>query len=90
MATAYLGILPRTMIWFLTIDTYSTYIILFAYNTLKREKQKTISPTDHLVLVSFVCPCLNRRAHYPILEKSSAQNITAFENQSKPHKLSDH
>ena len=40
---AYLSILPRAMIWFLTVDTTcSTYIILLTYNILKREKRKTI------------------------------------------------
>ena len=43
MASAYLIILPRTIIGFLTAGTtYSTNIILFAYNTLKQEKQKII------------------------------------------------
>ena len=38
----------------------------------------------------FVCPCYNRRTHYPTLEKPGAQNITACENQGKQCKLSDH
>ena len=37
----------------------------------------------------FMCPCYNRRAHYPTLEKHGAQNITARENQDKQHELSD-
>ena len=36
-----------------------------------------------------MCPCYNRRAHYPTLEKHGAQNITARENQDKQHELSD-
>ena len=43
MASAYLSILSRTMIGFLTVGTtYSTNIILFTYNTLNQEKQKII------------------------------------------------
>ena len=43
MALAYLGVLPRNMIGFLTVDTtYSTNMIYFACNTLKQEKEKTI------------------------------------------------
>ena len=43
MNSAYLSILPRTMIDFLTVGTtYSTNIILFTYNTLKRGKMKII------------------------------------------------
>ena len=86
MASAYLGSLPKTMIFFLTGDTtYATNIILFTYNTLKREKQKTIflpliTFIDHLFFV-----CLT---HYPTLEKPGAQNITACENQQRD--LSDH
>ena len=43
MASAYLSILPRTMIDFLTVGTtYSINFILFTYNTLKRGKMKII------------------------------------------------
>ena len=38
----------------------------------------------------FVCPCYNRRTHYPTLEKKVAQNITACKNQDKQRELSDH
>ena len=36
-----------------------------------------------------MCPCYNRRTHYPTLEKYGAQNITACENQDKQRELSD-
>ena len=36
------------------------------------------------------CPGYNRGKHYPTLEKTSAQNITACENQGKQRELSDH
>ena len=54
-----------------------------------RETEDNISPTDNHVLVSS-CTFYNKRTHYPMLEKPSAQNITACENQCKPRKLSDH
>ena len=38
----------------------------------------------------FVCPCYNRRTHFPKLKDPGAQNITACENQGKQCKLSDH
>ena len=38
----------------------------------------------------FVCPCYNRRTHYPTLEKSGAQNTKACENQGKQSELSNH
>ena len=37
----------------------------------------------------YLCPCYSRRTHYPILEKSSAQNIVACKNQGKQRNLSD-
>ena len=54
MASACLGILPRAMIWFLNNWDYFFYlIILFTYETLEMgETEETISPVDHLVLVS--------------------------------------
>ena len=54
-----------------------------------RETEDNISATDNHVLVSS-CTFYNKRTHYPMLEKPSAQNITACENQGKPRKLSDH
>ena len=37
-----------------------------------------------------MCPCYNRRTHYPTLEKQGAQNITTCGNQDKQRKLSYH
>ena len=37
-----------------------------------------------------MCPCYNRRTHYPTLEKHGVQNITACENQDKQCKLRYH
>ena len=68
---------------FLTVDTtYSTYIILFDYNTLKRKKQKTIF-LPLFTLFWFLCVSLR-------LEKPGAQNKTVCENQGRQHELSDH
>ena len=50
--------------------------------------ENNISLVDHLVLV-FSCPCYSGRAH-PMLEKPGAQNIAAFENESKRRELTDH
>ena len=54
MASTYLDILPRTMIWFLTVQTtYPTYITLFAHKTLETsEMEDNVSLVDHLVLIS--------------------------------------
>ena len=37
-----------------------------------------------------LCPCYNRRTHYPTLEEPGDQNIKACENQGKHCELSDH
>ena len=37
-----------------------------------------------------MCPCYNRRTHYPTLEKHGVQNITACENQDKQCELRYH
>ena len=43
IASTYLSILPRAMIWFLIIEPIcSTKIILFTYNILEQVKRKTI------------------------------------------------
>ena len=36
-----------------------------------------------------MCPCYSRRTHYPLIQKPSAQNIAACENQGEQRELSD-
>ena len=55
MALAYLSILPRTMIQFFNSWYYLFYIcyVVYTYNTLKREKQKTVFLP--LITLFFLC-----------------------------------
>ena len=88
MVVAYLSILPRTLIGFLTVGTtYFTNIILFTCNTLKQE---TYLPRWSPCFGFFGCFCYNRRTHNPMVEKPGAQNVTAYENQDNQYELSDH
>ena len=90
MALAYLSILPRTMIGFLTVDTtYSTYAMLFILTTHLNGRNRR-QYFSHWSPYFFVCSCYNRRKCYPMLEKLGAQNIIPCENLGKQHELSDH
>ena len=76
---------------FLTVDTtFSIFVTLFTYNTLKWEKQNTIFLPLITLFWFFVFPCYNSRTHYPTLEKEGTQNITTCGNQDKQRELSYH
>ena len=70
---------------FLTLLFLPNSITQFTHNTLELVKWKTI----FLLLIALFCllcvslsqcPCHSRRTHSPMLEKPSAQNVTACKN----------
>ena len=89
MALAYLGILPRAMIWFFRSYYYLFYLYCLLIIQLNGRNRRQYLSRWSPCLGFFVCPCYNR-THYPTLEKHGAQNIAACKNQDKQRKLSDH
>ena len=77
MASAYLGILPRAMIWFFKIWNYFFYVnyVVHLQYIWTAETDENISLVHHLVLVSscVLGPCYSRKTHYPTLEIPGAQ-----------------
>ena len=84
MASAYLSILPRVMIWF-----FNSWYSLFYLTHLNGRNRKQYFSRWSPCFGFFVYPCYNRRKH-PTLEKPGAQNITEYENQGKQCELSDY
>ena len=82
------AILPRTMIWIFSSWYYLLYRLLLTY--LKGRNRRQCFSRWSSCFGCFVCPCYNKRTHYPTLEKLGAPNVTACENQGKPRELSDH
>ena len=90
ITSAYIGTLPRAMIWFLNSRNYLLCLnYIFTYNTLERVKRETISLSLIICFGFFVCPCYSR-THYSTLEKHGAQNVAACENQGKQYEFSSH
>ena len=89
MPSAYIIILPMTMIWFFNSWNYLFYLnyIVYLKHILTGDTRQYLSPRSPC-FGFFVCPCYSRSIQYLMLQ--DPQNIAACENQGIQHELSNH